>query len=60
VYVELSLYLILTVYEVITDPPVSYMIQEIRTLVPLMAVVGAKGVVGRVAAMIAISLDIAL
>ena len=36
------------------------MIQEIRTLVPLMAVVGAKGVVGRVAAMIAISLDIAL
>lgn len=59
-YVELSLYLILTVYEVITDPPVSNMFQEIRTLVPLIAVVGAIGVVGRVAAMIAISLDIAL
>jgi len=56
----LSLYLILTVYEVITDPPVSSIFQDIRTLVPLMAVVGAEGVVGRVAAMIAISLDIAL
>jgi|LauGreDrversion4_2_1035121.scaffolds.fasta_scaffold53657_2 hypothetical protein len=31
-----------------------------RTFVPLIAVVGANGVTGRVAAIIAISLDIAL
>jgi hypothetical protein len=48
------------VYEVITDPPVSCMIQDIKTFVPLITVVGATGVVGRVAAMIAISLEIAL
>jgi hypothetical protein len=36
------------------------MIQDIKTFVPLITVVGATGVVGRVAAMIAISLEIAL
>jgi hypothetical protein len=42
------------------DPPVSYITQDINTLVPLIDVVGATGVVGKVAAIIAISLEIAL
>lgn len=47
-------------YEVITEPPVSYIAQDIKTLVPLIDVVGATGVVGKVAAIIAISLEIEL
>lgn len=47
-------------YEVMTEPPVSAMIQEMRTLVPLMDVIGATGVVGLVAAIIDLSTELVL
>ena len=43
-----------------TEPPVSAMIQEMRTLVPLMDVIGATGVVGLVAAIIDLSTELVL
>jgi len=44
-----SLYLIATVYPVITDPPSAGATQLIKTLLPEIVVVGAAGTLGAVA-----------